>query len=112
MGTVIHFGFCRLVHTTTLCIECATVLSFAESEFGANIGQLLAQTFEQQQRRQLAGQGQQLQGINLLQGIGQQNIQPFLQLAALGINPDAFTQNPFISALGAIGGAAQGVASI
>ena len=68
-----------------------------EDDFLANIGNLLRQSFESQQQRTLFGQGQQLQGINLLGNIGQQNLAPFLNLAALGINPDIFTENPFVT---------------
>ena len=63
----------------------------------ANIGNLLRQSFESQQQRTLFGQGQQLQGINLLGGLERQNLAPFLQLAAMGINPDVFTENPFVT---------------
>ena len=81
-----------------------------EEDFMANIGNLLRQSFESQQQRQLFGQGQQLQGINLLGGLEQQNLAPFLQLAALGINPDVFTENPFATAGKVVAGGAAAVA--
>ena len=80
-----------------------------EEDFMANIGNLLRQSFESQQQRQLFGQGQQLQGINLLGGLEQQNLAPFLNLAALGINPDIFTENPFVSVIKGGGEIAKGL---
>ena len=68
-----------------------------EQDFMATIGNLLRQSFESQQQRQLFGQGQQLQGINLLSTVGQRNLAPFLNFAAQGINPDIFTENPFVT---------------
>ena len=68
-----------------------------EDDFLANIGNLLRQSFESQQQRTLFGQGQQLQGINLLSGIDQANLAPFFNFATQGINPDIFTENPFVT---------------
>ena len=65
--------------------------------------------FESQRQRTLFGQGQQLQGINLLSGIGQRNLAPFLNFAAQGINPDVFTENPFVTVLKGGGEIAKGL---
>ena len=83
-----------------------------EQDFMATIGELLRQSFESQQQRTLFGQGQQLQGINLLSGIGQRNLAPFLQLASLGINPDIFTENPFVTVGKTIAGVGKAGADI
>lgn len=97
------FGIAGSRFGTPLAVGEAKLRTDLESEFGANIGELLRQSFESQQQRQLFAQGQQLQGINQLQTIGQGNIAPFLGLSALGISPDAFTENPFLSILKGIG---------
>jgi len=93
------FGIAGSRFGTPLATGQAKLVTDLESEFSAGIGQLL-----------LGQRQQQLQGIGLLQGIGQQNIAPFLGLASQGINPDVFTQNPFLTALSALSGAAEGVA--
>lgn len=76
-----------------------------ETEFGAQTGELLRTEFGAQQQRLL-------QGIELLQNLGQENLEPFLMLAQLGINPEVFTENPFVTALAGLAGGAQGVAAI
>lgn len=106
------FGIAGTRFGTPLAVGEAKLRTDLESEFGANIGELLRTSFEQQQQRQLFGQRQQLQGINLLQGIGQGNIAPFLQLAMAGIEPDVFTENPWLTFLKTMQGAGEGVAKV
>ena len=80
-----------------------------EQDFMATIGNLLRQSFESQQQRTLFGQGQQLQGIDLLSQVGQRNLAPFLNFAAQGINPDIFTENPLVSIIKGGGEIAKGL---
>lgn len=106
------FGITGNRFGTPLAVGEARLRSGLEADFGAQIGELLRQTFESQQQRRLAAQSQQLQGIDLLSRIGQQNIAPFIQLAALGINPDVFTENPFVTGINAAANLGKGVAGI
>lgn len=52
-----------------------------------------------------------LAGIDLLNRLAESNLAPFFALAGMGIQPDVFEQNPFISFINALGSAGQGVAA-
>ncbi len=75
------------------------------TRFGAQTGELLRGEFGAQMDRLLSG-------IGTLQGIGQQNISPFLQFAAMGINPETFTENPFVTGINLAANVGKGVASV
>ena len=80
-----------------------------EGQFATNIGSMLLQDFTNRQNRLM-------NGIGMMQGMGDANMAPFMQLASQGINPDVFTENPWMTGLktvaGGIKGAAEGVASL
>ena len=76
---------------------------------GTNLEALMADITRQEFGAQ---QNRLLQGISQLFGIGQGNIQPFMQLGAMGINPDVFTENPWISGLKAGGEVLKGAGAI
>ena len=75
-----------------------------ESNFMAQISDLLLQDFTNQQNRLQSGIGQ-------LFGMGEANIQPYLQMAAMGINPDVFTENPWVTGIKTAAGVAEGAAT-
>ncbi len=74
-----------------------------ETNFAATLGELSRQEFTNQQQRLLTA-------IAGLQSFGQQNVEPFFNFASQGIFPSQFAieQNPFISLLQGLGGAAGG----
>ncbi|MCP4902607.1 MAG: hypothetical protein GY906_37055 [bacterium] len=73
----------------------------------AVLGNIGLQSFNDQMSRLL-------QAIGLQSNIGAQGFAPFLQLAGQGIIPEQtfLQQNPIVSGLGALSGAAQGVGSV
>jgi hypothetical protein len=101
------FGIAGSRFGTPVAVGQAQAASQLETQFGAQIGELLRQEFANQQQRML-------QGIALLQNIGTANIEPFLRFAGMGILPEQITyeQSPFVTALGALGGAATGAGEL
>jgi len=88
---------------TTASIGEARLREGLEETFGAQLSQLL-----------LAQQGQQITAAGTAGTLAAQNIDPFIQLAGLGILPEEifFEQNPFVTGLGALAGLAGGAGSL
>ena len=90
-----------------------SALATGEAELRTGMGTNLEARMADITRQEFgAQQNRLLQGISQMFWIGQGNIQPFMQLAAMGINPDVFTENPWMTGLKAVGGAASGAAAI
>lgn len=88
-----------------------TPLARAEGDFraeaGQNLDRLLSQLFMQEQ-------GNLLQALGLMQTMGDMNIQPFLQMASLGILPEntIVTDSPWVTGAQTIAGLMEGVGSL
>ncbi len=98
------FGIAGSRFGTPVAVGQARAAGELETQFGAQVGELLRQEFANQQQRML-------QGISLLQNIGTANLEPFLRFAGMGIMPEqtVFEQNPLVTGLETVGGLAGGV---
>lgn len=100
------FGVAGSRFGTPLAAGEAQFRTGAAGDFATTVSQLLQNQFN-------IGNEQLLQAIGLGGQLSTQNIAPFIQLAGMGILPEqiSFEENPFVTGLKALGGAAAGAGS-